>query len=132
MSINGLVLKNAATSMAVTGGTDITFTDDKSAISGGVHIINVGEPDWRIRQHATIKYRTPKSLGNGTYSREIWQGSIIVPYLNPTTGEITNEGFRYEMFLRPGSTQNLNIRLLTAQFLSQAVASAYWSSGSLS
>lgn len=131
MSINGLVLKKAATSMAVTGGTDMTFTDDKSVVSGGVHVINTAEADWRVRQHATVKYRPPKPLGNGKYSRETWSGTIVLPAVE-TDGSIVNETFRYELQLRPGSTLNLDLRLLAAQFLSQAATSAYFTSGSLS
>lgn len=131
MSIDGLVLKNAATSMAVTGGTDITFVDDRTVLSGGVHVIHSAEPDWRVRKHMTVKYRPPRPLGLGKYSRETFSGSLTIPVLDATSGEVENEVIRYEMQLKPGSTNNLNIRLLLAQFLSQAVSSAYFTSGSM-
>lgn len=113
MPLNGLVVKTGVTSMSVTGGTDKTYTLDGMPIQNGVHISDGSVADFRVRPHMSMKYRPPRKLSDGTWTRERWAWTITIP--EEIGGVIVNTVRRGELEVPPGSTKKADVNFIDAQ-----------------
>lgn len=132
MPLNGMVLKDGATAIAPTGGSDMTFQVDGQVVNNGVHVSNVSQPDFRIRENVTFKYRLPKQNADRTWSKGKWSATYAEPSVDATTGAMKYAVGRIELELDPSESAatNLNIRMMLAQLLGDADLASYWSVGS--
>lgn len=64
--INATLLTGAT--ISVTGGTAKTFNSDGFAVPNGIHIVDIGDADYRTRMNITLKNRNPV-LVNGKFSK---------------------------------------------------------------
>lgn len=133
MPLNGMVLKDGASSIAPTGGSDMTFQADGQAVNNGIHISNVAQADFRIRENVTIKYRLPKQNADRTWSKGKWSVTYAEPSVDAVTGAMKYAVGRIELELDPSETAatNLNIRMMLAQLLGDADLANFWSVGAL-
>lgn len=133
MPLNGMILKAGATSIAPTGGSDMTFQVDGQTVNNGIHVSNVAQADFRIRENLTIKYRLPKQNADRTWSKGKWSVTYAEPSVDSTTGAMKYAVGRVELELDPSETAatNQNIRFMLAQTLIDADLANYWNVGSL-
>lgn len=131
MPLNGLVLKSGVTSMTVVGGTDKTFSIDGMPITNGVHVSDGSVADFRLRPHLSFKYRPPKKLSDGSWTRERWAWTITTPEL--IDGTIQNTVRRGELEVPPGSTKKDEVNFMDAQISGKVASGAlgYIATGSL-
>lgn len=131
MPLNGLVIKHGVTSMTVVGGTDKTYTQDGMPIVNGIHVSDGSTADFRLRPHMSFKYRPPKKLSDGSWTRERWAWTITIPEL--IGDKIENTVRRGELEVPPGSTQKDNVNFLDAQISGKVAsgASGFLATGSL-
>lgn len=88
MAISGCILNKDVTSIAVTGGTAVTFTTDGVEVKAGKHVANTSEADFRLQQHLTFKNFPPKRRVDGTFSLGTRIRTTTVPYLEASTGMV--------------------------------------------
>jgi hypothetical protein len=133
MSIDGLVLKDAATSLTVAGGTDMTFSRDAVEVKNGLHVANMAEDNFIVRENATFTARNPSKQPDGTYSKAKKSVVIFLPDEIEETGEIVYNLIRIEHELHPRSAAAIgdNLWLLGGQVCSAAALSDWRSNGSL-
>jgi hypothetical protein len=132
MGANNVTLKNNATSMSVTGGTDLVFSEVGQTIANGVVTQAAATADFRIRETLEFKNRNPILQVDKTYSKAKRSGKILVPKILAAGTTAFNLG-RWDIECHPECTaaEVLNIRLLTAQALAQAALNDFYNSGSL-
>lgn len=131
MPLNGLVVKHGVTSMTVVGGTDKTYTQDGLPVLNGIHVSDASTADFRLRPHIGFKYRPPKKLSDGSWTRERWTWTITIPEL--IDGVIQNTVRRGELEVPPGSTMKDNVNFIDAQISGKVAtgAAGYLGTGSL-
>lgn len=131
MPLNGLVVKDAATSMTVVGGSDLTFSLDGIPILSGVHVSASAVADFRLRPHMGFKYMAPKKLADGTWTRERW--FLVFTYPELIDGVIKDNVIRQEVHMQLGSALKLQMALISAQILGRVAAGSqnYLSTGAL-
>jgi len=132
MAIKGMVLKDAATSMTVVGGSDMTFTEDGVQVANGVHVSNAANTDFLTRENCTFKYRPPTQKSDGSWTK----GKCTMIYVEPgvdANGKMKYDLGRVELELDPTSaaTVGTNICFMLGQMLTQAATLAFRTSGSL-
>lgn len=82
MSINGLSILTAATSLSVTGGTAQVFTPDGQSVTNGIHVAASAVTDFRIRPHISFQNRNPVRKGDGSYTQGTRVVKLTVPYMD--------------------------------------------------
>lgn len=133
MSLQNAVVKAGATGLTVVGGSDQTFGPDGVTVTGGVHVADVNQTDFRIRTNMTIKNRIPTlSSVDGTYSKDKKSIVIAKPKIL-ASGKVTFNLIRIEREVHPESTaaEALELNMLGGQALSDADFLAFWTAGSL-
>lgn len=132
MSLANAVLKTGATSMAVTGGTDITFSPDGQSITNGLHIAVAADTDFRTRRNMTIKNKVPSLLSDGTYTK----GKGSITYAAPkilADGSTSFNLVRLEIECHPESTaaERTELQMIAGQIATDADFTAFWNTGSI-
>lgn len=124
---------NIGGSLANTGGTAKVFADDGVTVPNGVHVAVPGTADFRVREHATFRYRPPVLQTDGSYSRQQNTVSLTVPKLL-ASGKYVNNTVRIVSDIHPESTatEALDLRKLAAQMLFDSDTDNFWTAGSLS
>lgn len=132
MPIQNMIIKAGATSLSVTGGTDITYTPDGTVIEGGVHTANAAQPDFRIRENITWKNKQPALQPDGSYSKAKRSAVIVFPKLL-ASGKTVFNLCRLELEVHPETSvaEALNLQLQAAQLLTDSDNASFWSAGSL-
>lgn len=130
MSLKNMTLKTGCT-IAVTGGDTITFGEDSQNVVNGIHLVDIGQPDFRDRYQVTVKCK-PATLDvkTGKLSKQKHAFSIARPYVN-TDGSVEFQSLHVDISTVPGSTNIDELRLLAAQFLMSSDTAAYFSLGAM-
>lgn len=131
MPVNGMVLKDAATGITVVGGSDMTFQSDGVAVANGVHVANMAQADFRLRENATVKYRPPKQNADLTWSKGKWSITYAEPSLD-ANGRVLYDVGRIEVELNPTSAASvgMNIRRMLAQLATDSDLDNFFAGGS--
>lgn len=132
MPLNGAIIKDGASAMTPTGGSDMTFTSDGQTVSGGLHLANAAQADFRIRENMSVKQKVPTLSGSGVYSKD----KKTVTYVEPkilASGVTVFNLIRIEREVHPESTaaEALNLNMMGAQILADSDFASFWSAGSL-
>lgn len=131
MGLKNMSLLTGAT-LAASAGTALVFADDGTTIVNGVHLVVPATADYRVRQSATAKYRAPKILPDGTYTRDSKSISYNVPLIL-ATGKIVNNVIRVEREVHPelSAAAALDLNKILAQLMFDTDTDNFWSAGSL-
>lgn len=123
---------NIGGSLANTGGTAKSFSEDGVTVPNGVHVSVAGTTDFRVREHATFRYFPPTLMADGTYTRAKNTASITVPKAL-ASGKYVNNVVRIEVDVHPESTSTeaADLRKLAAQLLFDTDTDNFWIAGSL-
>jgi hypothetical protein len=131
-----MALKNmsilAGATLSATGGTAKVFADDGVSVANGVHLVVPATADYRVRESATVKFRPPVLLPDGTYTRDKKSLSLTIPQLL-ANGKIVNNVFRLERELHPelSAANATEFNKLVAQMLFDTDTDGFWNTGSL-
>lgn len=131
MPLQSAVIETGAT-ISKTGGSAKTFAPDGMTIPNGLHIVVPATSDFRVREHATLKYQAPVLDSSGGYSRGVRRISFTIPRLL-ASGKYVNDVFTIESKIHPEtSTANeLDHRKMAAQMMFDSDFDAFWATGSL-
>nr|URG16525.1 MAG: coat protein [Leviviridae sp.] len=131
MPLNGMVLKDAATAISVTAGTDMTFTVDGLPVANGIHLSNAAQADFRLRENITAKYRPPVQNPDKSWKKGKWTVSYTEPSVD-ANGLMSYDVGRIEVELNPTSAASVgvNIRRMLAQLLTDTDLDNFYASGS--
>lgn len=132
MGVQNATIKAGATSLSVTGGTDMTYTPDGTVVEGGIHIANAAQSDFRIRENITLKNKQPALQPDGSYSKAKRSVVAVFPMLT-ASGKTVFNLFRGELEVHPEASVAVasNIQLQGAQIMSDPDFASFWSTGSL-
>jgi hypothetical protein len=132
MAISGLVIKVGSTAIgAPTGGSDVTFTDDKSA-KDGVHTIDASDVNYFTRKSVTYRSRQPKKLADGTIQKAKRVGQLSIPFTK-ADGTLTQSIVRCELEVDPEITEANIVSYLIAgaQMMTLVGSASFWKTGSM-
>lgn len=132
MSLRDLTLKPEAT--VTYAGDATTFAEDGVQISGGLHVIDITNTDFRTRMSLTAKNRQPvydkKTL---SYTKEKKTISLVKP-LALSNGQTAFNTLRIEMEVHPEAASDLKtlFRSMGVGILADSDFDAFWATGALS
>lgn len=131
MPLKGAAVLQTGTNSA-TGGTSITYSTGPRVIPGGVQCQNNAVTDFRVRPTFVARYREPKLLVDGTWTKGKWSITFTIPKLLASGKTVLNI-FRLEREVHPESTaaEALELNIQAAQFCFDTDFTAFWASGSL-
>lgn len=132
MPLQSMIVKDGATAMTPTGGSDITFTPDGLSVPNGIHLANAAQSDFRVRENLTVKNRFPTLQSDGSYSKDKKSITYVEPKIL-TDGRVVFNLIRIEREVHPESSaaEALNLNMIGAQLLSDSDVQSFWSAGSL-
>jgi len=132
MPLNGAIIKTGASAMTPTGGSDETFTSDGISVSGGIHLADAAQTDFRIRKNMTIKNKPPTLLSDGSYSKDKKSITFVFPKILASGKTIFNL-VRIEREVHPetSAADALDLAMIGAQLLTDSDFTAFWASGSM-
>lgn len=133
MPLNGAIVMKDATGVTVTAGTGQTFVNDGAEIQNGVHLVDSGQTDYRIRRNLTFKVKQPVyDPYRSGYSKDRKSISLVSPKIL-TDGTTAFNLIRIEREVHPETTaaEATDINRIAAQLLSDADFDSFWSVGSL-
>lgn len=132
MPLNGAIVKKDATGITVTAGTDQTFTSDGAAIANGVHLVDAGQTDYRIRRSLTFKVKQPTYGPTSGYSKDRKGVTLTCPKILADGSTVFNL-IRIEREIHPesSSAEMADVNRVAAQLLTDADFDSFWSVGSL-
>lgn len=131
MGLKNMSLLTGGTNSAA-GGAALVFADDGTTITNGVHLVVPATADYRVRQSCTAKYRAPRILVDGTYTRDFKSISYNVPLIF-ATGKVVNNVIRVEREVHPemSAAAVLDLNTILAQMLFDTDTTNFWAAGSL-
>lgn len=131
MGIENITLKEDATAMTPTGGTDLVFSPDGVQVANGIHVAAPAVTDFRVRPNITFKTRNP-TLQNGVYSKAKREVSYVRPKILADGSTVYNL-VRISVEVHPESTvaEADDIRFIGSQLLSDTDVVDFMRSGSL-
>ena len=129
--LNNATLKDNASAVAPTGGTDIVFQETGGSITNGAQFQVTADSDFRTRRILNAKNR-PSVYTNGSYSKAKREDTIIQPEI--IDGAVVFNLIRISTEVHPltPAAREFNLRMLGGQVLSDADFSGFWTTGSLS
>jgi hypothetical protein len=132
MPLKGAVIKDGASAMTPTGGSDMTFNEDGQPVVGGVHLANTAQTDFRIRENMTVKQKVPTISASGVYSKDKKSITYVEPKILASGVTVFNL-IRIEREVHPESSaaEALNLNMVGAQLLSDSDFANFWAAGSL-
>jgi ribosome-interacting GTPase 1 len=132
MPISGMTLMLNATGGTTVGGTSTTFQEDGVEVKNGIHVSNVSQADFTIRENITFKTRNPQLASDGTYSKAKRSISIVVPKKLADLSTSFNL-VRIEVEAHPETTaaELTNLHMLGAQMFTDADVTSFLVVGSL-
>jgi len=132
VSLRNMVLKSGTT-LGVTGGTDVTFSDDGVTVPGGVHLMVPAVADYRVRPSSTFRFRAPTLQSDGSYTRDKKTCSYTVPVIL-ASGKVVNNVIRVEREVHPEmmAAAALDLNVMAAQMLFDSDSTSFWAAGSIS
>jgi hypothetical protein len=132
MALNGSIIKKAATGFTVTGGTDVTFSDDGTEVKNGMRLIDMSESDFRVRPQLTVTSKQPTLIGNATYTRDKRTATLSIPKILADGTTVYNR-IRVEREVHPEATdaEALELSYRLAQVLFDSDFTNFWKFGQL-
>lgn len=132
MPINGAAIMKDATGITVTAGTAQTFTNDGASVPNGVHVVDMGNADFRTRRSLTLTVRQPTYDAKVGYSKDKKTITLTCPKIL-VSGVTVYNLIRIQREVHPESTvaEAIDINRVGAQLLSDADFDTFWSAGSL-
>lgn len=133
MTLQAGTVKDGASALTPTGGSDMSFTPDGQTVANGIHLANAAQTDFRVRENLTFKSKVPSlNAATGVYSK----GKQSLTYVEPkilADGSTVFNLIRIEVEVHPEATaaEALNLRMMGGQFISDADYNAFWTTGSL-
>lgn len=135
MSLSGISLLDAPTSVAWTGGTATVFEKDGTPVATGLRVTETTETDPRLQMHVTFKSQPHQMQSDGTFSKSKRRFVVTIPF-ELADGTIDYQTFRGELFAHPefmAVAGNLdNLRHLAGQCILDAETDNYYDYGSTS
>lgn len=128
MGLQNMQITTGAT-IAVSGGTAQTFSPDNLEVAGGVHVVDATVSDFRVRPGITFKAKSPTKKTDGTFTKEIRSGKLVMPYLD-SAGNVQYDFVEVTTSLTPGSVNLLELRKKGAQLLIDADTDNFYVVGS--
>jgi hypothetical protein len=132
MPLNGMILKKAGAN-SVTGGTDVTYTEDGQEVPNGTHLVDSSVTDFRTRSNIKLQNRIPtyNSL-TGEYSKDKKTVTLVCPKILES-GKTVYNLIRIEREVHPESTaaEAAELNIQGAQLLFDSDAANFWAVGSL-
>lgn len=128
MGLQNMQITTGAT-IAVSGGTAQTFSPDNLEVAGGVHVVDATVSDFRVRPGITFKAKSPTKKTDGTFTKEIRSGKLVLPYLD-SAGIVQYDFVEVTTSLTPGSIQLQELRKKGAQLLIDADTDNFYVVGS--
>lgn len=131
MGLKNMSLLTGATNSA-SGGSALVFADVGTTVPNGVALVVPATADYRVRQSCTAKYRAPRILSDGSYTRDSKSISYNVPLIL-ATGKIVNNVIRVEREVHPemSAAAALDLNTILAQLMFDSDTTAFWATGSL-
>lgn len=132
MSIKSLTIKTGGT-IAVTGGTDVTYTDVGTTTPNMLTTQVNGDSDYRVRRKITYKVREATVQPSGDYSKIKREATLVSPFVL-ASGETVFNVLRISLEIHPEAeaTKRADLLAFAAQLLFDTDAADFWSVGSLS
>lgn len=129
MSIKSFQLMDGATGFTVTGGTAKTFAIDGLQVTGGLHVSDSANTDYKSKIGVSFRGRMPLRQPNGTHSKgKLWI-TLQVPYvLTDGSVDLNNYRYEHEFTVNTPAATLLNGRRLMAQLLFDAEVEAFHTS----
>lgn len=128
MGLQNMQITTGAT-IAVSGGTAQTFSPDNLEVAGGVHVVDATVSDFRVRPGITWKAKSPMKKSDGTFTKEIRSGKLVIPYLD-SAGIVQYDYVEVTTSLTPGSINLPELRKKGAQLLIDADTDNFYVVGS--
>jgi hypothetical protein len=130
MTVQNGTIKENATALPPTGGTDINYVVDGPPLLNGVHVANMATEDFRVRENITFKVVQPKYNGS-TYSKGKIAFTMVIPFLL-ADGTTSFQLFRGEREIHPefSAADAKDILFQSAQIMTSSDYEALWSGGS--
>lgn len=129
--LNNAIIKDNATALAPTGGTDIAFQETGGTITNGAQFQVTADPDFRTRRIINAKNR-PSVYTNGVYSKAKRELTLIQPEIIDGVTVFNLIRISTEVHPLTPAARELNLRMLGGQALGDADFSGFWTTGSLS
>lgn len=131
MSLKNMTIKTGGT-IAVTGGTDVTFTDVGSTSPNVLKVQVNADSDYRTRRSISYKIREATVQSDGSYSKVKRAASITMPFITASGATVFNV-LRLELDIHPEAEATLRAQMLSfgAQIFFDTDAADFWSVGSL-
>lgn len=133
MSLKTMTLLSGA-SLAATGGTAITLSDDGVSVQGGLHLIVNEDTDAMARRTVTVKNR-PASYDPRTKTwSKVKQSMVFAKPMTLADGSVVFNTIRLEREVHPSVQQAdaFAFNVIGAQLLFDADVCPFWHTGSLS
>lgn len=132
MALTNAIVKTAATSLTVVGGTDMSLAPDGVSIPNGLHLSVPADADFRIRRNLTVKSKIPSLSSLGVYSKDKKSVTYTAPKIL-ASGQTVFNLIRIEREVHPESSaaEALELNMIGAQILSDSDFAAFYSGGSL-
>jgi hypothetical protein len=133
MSVNNITLKEGATAIAVTGGTNVVFTPDGEEVKNGVHVQDAAEFDVRIRRSMTMVNKKAALQPDGDFSKSRRKVTKIFPKVL-ASGKTVYPLVRYEIESHPEQTEAEvdDMLFISAQIPRSADLLPFFKTGNLS
>lgn len=134
MSLQNAAIATGATSVAVTGGSQITFSPDGQAVVNGIHLVVTADVDFRTRRNLTVKQKSPTlNTSTGEYSKDRKSLTYVVPKILENGKTVFNL-IRIEREVHPESSaaDAFELNMVGAQLVSDPDFDGFWATGTLS
>lgn len=128
MGLQNLQITTGAT-IAVSGGTAQTFSPDNLEVAGGIHVVDATVSDFRVRPGITFKAKSPTKKSDGTFTKEIRSGKLVLSYLD-SAGIVQYDFVEVTTSLTPGSINLPELRKKGAQLLIDSDTDNFFTVGS--
>jgi hypothetical protein len=132
MSLKNMTLLQGAT-IALSGGTQLTFADNGVSIPNGLQLIATADSDYQTRRSVTVKYR-PATLDptTGFYGKDKKSITLARPVVLDD-GRVVFNTVRIEREMHPSCTESdaMEMNKISSQFLLDEDLDNFWKFGSL-
>lgn len=130
MSLEGAVIKDGATALVPTGGSDITWNSTGVPINNGAQFQVTADTDFRTRRLMNVKNR-PATYTNGSYTKAKRECVVIQPEVIDGVTHFNLLRITSEVHPLTPAARELNLRMLGGQAIADADLSAFWTTGSI-
>lgn len=133
MPLKSMSLLTGAT-ITPSGGTAKVFADDGLTVNNGVHLVVPATTDYRVRENATFKYKSPTLLADGSYTRDKKEITFVIPMILAVSGKITFNVWRLSREVHPelsAASASDGNKLVSQMLAGDSDTDAFWATGSM-